>query len=144
MSGLKTRTTLVGLAASLLLVGCGGGEEDSAASMDMTPEEHALMSAGGGQGQTDSTGAMVRQPVHLTEAQESALGVLYTTVGTRRLERTIRTVGRVVAAEDKVADVTLKIDGFVEDLYVSTTGEAVRPIRTGRAIPSRPWRSARI
>ena len=126
MSGLPTRATLVGLVASLLLMGCGGGEEDSAASMDMTPEEHARMSAGGGQGSTDSTGAMVRQPVHLTEAQEQALGVLYTIVGTRRLERTIRTVGRVVAAEDRIADVTLKIDGFVEDLYVSTTGEAVR------------------
>jgi Cu(I)/Ag(I) efflux system membrane fusion protein len=126
MPGFPPRTMLVGLAASLLLVGCGGGEEDPAASMDMTPEEHALMQAGGGQGQTDSTGAMVRQPVHLTEAQESALGVLYTTVGTRSLERAIRTVGRVVAAEDRVADVTLKIDGFVEDLFVSTTGEAVR------------------
>ena len=129
MSGLPSRTMLFGLAAmatSLLLAGCGSGEEEAAASMDMTPEEHALMQAGGGQGQTDSTGAMVRQPVHLSEAQEQALGVLYMTVGTRRLERTIRTVGRVVAAEDRVADVTLKIDGFVEDLYVSTTGEAVR------------------
>lgn len=84
------------------------------------------MQAGGGQGRTDSTGAMVRQPVHLSEAQEQALGVLYTTVGIRRMERSIRTVGRVVAAEDRVADVTLKIDGYVEDLYVSTTGEAVR------------------
>ena len=129
MGGLPTRATRFGLAAvatSLLLAGCGNGTDDTAASMDMTPEEHALMQAGGGQGQTDSTGAMVRQPVHLTEAQEQALGVVYTTVGTRSLERTIRTVGRVVAAEDRVADVTLKIDGFVEDLYVNTTGEAVR------------------
>jgi Cu(I)/Ag(I) efflux system membrane fusion protein len=31
-----------------------------------------------------------------------------------------------VAAEDRVADVTLKIAGFVEDLYVNTTGESVR------------------
>lgn len=127
MSGPTSRYRLFGLAAlSLLLVGCGGGEEDAAMSMDMTPEEHALMSAGGGQGRTDSTGAMVRQAVHLSEAQESALGVLYVNVGTRLLERTIRTVGRVVPAEDRVADVTLKIDGFVEDLYVSTTGESVR------------------
>lgn len=129
MSGLHTRYRLIGLAmlaTSLLLAGCGRGEEDAAAAMDMTPEEHAMMGAGGGQGQVDSTGAVVRQPVHLTEAQERALGVVYTTVGSHSLERTIRTVGRVVAAEDRVADVTLKIDGFVEDLYVSTTGEAVR------------------
>jgi Cu(I)/Ag(I) efflux system membrane fusion protein len=94
--------------------------------MDMTPEEHALMQAGGGQGEADSTGALVRQPVHLTEAQEQTLGVRYLTVGTSSLERTIRTVGRVVVAEDRVADVTLKVDGFIEDLFVSTTGEAVR------------------
>ena len=56
MSGLPTRATLVGLAVSLLLMGCGGGEEDSAASMDMTPEELVAlanepgrMAFGGGQ-----------------------------------------------------------------------------------------------
>lgn len=109
-----------------LALACGGGEEsERAASMEMTPEEHARMQAGG-QGAVDSTGAAVRQPVHLTPAQENALGVVYQTVGSRPLERTIRTVGRLVAAEDRVADVTLKVEGFVEQLYVSTTGEAVR------------------
>ena len=129
MSRPPFRTVRVGLAvliAALVLQGCQAGEDDGAASMDMTPEEHALMQAGGGQGAIDSAGAMVRQPVHLSGAQERALGVVYTTVGTHRLERTIRTVGRVVAAEDRVADVTLKVDGFVEKLYVSTTGESVR------------------
>jgi Cu(I)/Ag(I) efflux system membrane fusion protein len=114
------------LVLSSLLTGCRNSEEDAAAAMDMTPEEHAMMSAGGGQGEVDSTGAVMRQPVHLTEAQEMALGVVYTTVGSHGLERSIRTVGRVVAAEDRVADVTLKIDGFVEELYVNTTGETVR------------------
>jgi len=114
-------------ALAAVAVACGGddGAEQGAASMDMTPEEHARMQAGG-QGEVDSTGAAVRQPVHLTASQERALGVVYQTVGSRPLERTIRTVGRVVAAEDRVADVTLKVDGFVEKLYVGTTGESVR------------------
>lgn len=107
-----------------ILAACGGGAED-AASMEMTPEEHARMQSGG-QGAVDSTGAAVRQPVHLTAAQKKALGVVYLTVESRELERTIRTVGRVEEAEDRVTDVTLKIAGFVEQLYVSTTGEAVR------------------
>lgn len=85
-----------------------------------------MMQAGGGQTPTDSAGALLRQPVHLTGAQESALGVVYTTVAERNLERSIRTVGNVAAAEDRVADVTLKVEGFVEDLFVSTTGESVR------------------
>lgn len=80
----------------------------------------------GGQGAVDSTGAALRQAVHLTAAQEHALGVVYVTVESRSLERAIRTVGRVEAAEDRVADVTLKVDGFVEELHVATTGQAVR------------------
>lgn len=117
---------LILVALPALAVACGGdGGSEQAASTEMTPEEHARMQAGG-QGAVDSTGAALRQPVHLTPAQENALGVMYQTVGSRPLERTIRTVGRLVAAEDRVADVTLKVEGFVEQLYVSTTGEAVR------------------
>lgn len=107
-----------------LLTACSGGADD-AASMDMTPEEHARMLSGG-QGQVDSLGVAVREPVHLTPAQELALGVVYITAEERTLERTIRTVGRVSESEDAVADVTLKVDGFIEDLLVSTTGESVR------------------
>lgn len=114
------------LLLAVLATACGGGNEtEQGASTDMTPEEHARMQAGA-QGEVDSAGAAVRQPVHLTASQESALGVVYQTVGSRPLERTIRTVGRVVAAEDRVVHVTLKVDGFVETLYVNTTGEAVR------------------
>lgn len=124
--GRALMAVLILVAPPVLAAACGGDAgSEQAASMEMTPEEHARMQAGG-QGAVDSTGAAVRQPVHLTTAQENALGVLYQTVGSRPLERTIRTVGRLVAAEDRVADVTLKVEGFVERLYVSTTGEAVR------------------
>jgi len=130
MTGLRTRYVLAGISilslSAAVLAGCRDAGDDAAAAMGMTPEEHAMMQAGGGQGARDSTGAAARQPVHLTSAQEQALGVVYTTVGSRSLERTIRTVGRVVAAEDRVADVTLKVGGFVERLHVNTTGEAVR------------------
>lgn len=107
-----------------LLAACGGGSENGA-SLEMTPEEHARMQSGA-QGEVDSTGAALRQPVHLTGSQETALGVVYLTVDSRTLERTVRTVGRVVTAEDRVVEVTLKVEGFVDKLYVGTTGEAVR------------------
>lgn len=84
------------------------------------------MQAGGSAGAVDSSGTAMRQAVHLTAAQERALGVTYTTVDRRTLIRTIRTVGRIEAAEPRVADVTPKIDGFVERLFVDATGEAVR------------------
>jgi Cu(I)/Ag(I) efflux system membrane fusion protein len=111
----------------LAAAACGGGPESEgdAASMDMTPEEHARMEAGG-QGSVDTSGQVLRQPVHLTEAQERALGVVYTTVRRETLTKEIRTVGQIMPAESRLADVTTKIEGFVEALFVNTTGAAVR------------------
>ncbi len=71
-------------------------------------------------------GAGDRQPVHLSAEQERALGVVYVTVGRETLTRSIRTIGRIEAAEPNVADITPKIEGFIEQLFVATTGETVR------------------
>ncbi len=110
----------------VIALACGGETAEESPMTGMTAEEHARMQAGGTQGAFDSTGSALRQPVHLTPAQERALGVVYTTPRRETLTRTIRTVGEIIAAEPSVADVTPKIDGFVETLYVSTTGESVR------------------
>lgn len=84
------------------------------------------MQAGGGQGNVDSAGQALRQPVHLTAAQERALGVVYTTVRRQTLTKEVRTVGQILPAESRLADVTTKIEGFVEQLFVNTTGASVR------------------
>ena len=110
---------------ALSLTACGGGE-DASAMPEMTAEEHAMHMAGGMQGATDSMGAAVRQAVHLSAAEERALGVVYTAVRRRQLTRTVRTVGRIEVPEPNVVDITPKIDGFVERLFVNSTGEAVR------------------
>ena len=115
-------TALVGLT---VLAACGRSGEESAMGQ-MTAEEHARMQAGATQGAGDTTGAAVRQPVHLTAQQERALGVVYAMVERQTLTRTIRTVGTIAAPEPRIADVTPKIDGFVDRLYVNYTGEAVR------------------
>lgn len=120
-----TRWILASLTAGLLLGACGDEQTESPMA-GMTAEEHARMQAGGTQGAMDSTGAAVRQAVHLTAEQERALGVVYTEVRRETLIRTIRTVGRIEAPEPNVADITPKIDGFVEQLDVSFTGESVR------------------
>jgi len=113
-----------------LLAACGGSQSNDEAStaeaMGMTPEEHAQMAMGGTSGKMDSTGQVVRQPVHLTPAEERALGVVYLTVGREDLTRAIRTVGQIVAREPTITDVTPKVDGFVEHLYVDYTGESVQ------------------
>lgn len=115
------------LLAGLTAVGaCGKAEEEPAPMGGMTAEEHARMQAGGIQGATDTTGAALREPVHLTAAEERALGVVYTTVRRETLDRTIRTVGRIEAPEPNLLDMTPKIDGFVDKLYVDFTGQTVR------------------
>jgi Cu(I)/Ag(I) efflux system membrane fusion protein len=52
--------------------------------------------------------------------------VTYATVARGPLARTVRTVGQFVPAEPRLGDVTAKIDGYVEALYVSATGAPVR------------------
>ncbi len=122
---MKTFGTLVG-ALLVGLAACGGQTETESPMAGMTAEEHAKMQAGGTQGAVDSTGAAVRRPVHLTPAQERALGVGYTTVRREALTRAVRTVGQIAAAEPNLVDVTPKIEGYVERLEVDYTGAAVR------------------
>lgn len=81
---------------------------------------------GGMSGATDSTGATIRQTIMLSSEQQRALGMTFTTVHRMTLTRSIRTVGHIEVAEQRVVDVTTKIDGFVERLFVATTGELVR------------------
>ncbi|MHC4066589.1 MAG: efflux RND transporter periplasmic adaptor subunit, partial [Planctomycetota bacterium] len=118
-------TVMLLLAGTMVAAGCSESEEMSSMP-GMTAEEHARMQAGGTQGEMDSTGAMVRTMVHLTEQQERALGVVYTTVHLDSMARTIRTVGLIEVPEPNIAHVTPKIDGFVEELFVDFTGESVR------------------
>ncbi len=119
------RLTVSMLASFSLVAACGGDQTDESPMEEMSAEEHAMHMGGGG-GATDSTGAAVRSMVQLTAEQERALGVVYTTVGRKALARTIRTVGHIDPPEPNVADVTPKIDGFVEELFVASTGENVR------------------
>ncbi len=116
---------IVAVMAGLVLA-CGNDTSGDQAMEEMTPEEHARMQAGGTQGAVDSTGQAVRQAVHLSTDQARALGVTYAVVGRETMQRTIRTVGAIQPAEPNVVDITPKIDGFVEKLFVDFTGQAVR------------------
>lgn len=116
------RSVLMGLVA--ILAACGS-REPGAEGDGMSAEEHARMQ-GGAPGGADSGGAARRQAVHLTAAEAQAIGVTYATVARGPLARTVRTVGQFVPAEPRLGDVTAKIDGYVEALYVSATGAPVR------------------
>jgi len=108
--------------ASALLVACGDGDASRAGGATGAADRSATAAGEG----LDAAEALERQAVHLSAEQERALGVVYVTVTRETLTRSIRTVGRIEAAEPNVADVTPKIDGFIEQLLVATTGETVR------------------
>lgn len=69
--------------------------------------------------------------VHLTASQVRQFGVTYGTVARRTLTTEVRTVGTVMTDESRTASVTPKITGYVERLYVNTTGQ---PVRRGQAL----------
>ena len=121
---MKATAITLALGAALAVGACSRGA-DSQAMAGMTAEEHAR-TAGGGASPVDTAGKTGREPVHLTPAQAQAIGVTYTVVERGPLSRIVRTVGQVVPAEPKLADITPKIEGFVDRLYVDATGIQVR------------------
>jgi Cu(I)/Ag(I) efflux system membrane fusion protein len=79
-----------------------------------------------GPGAAAADGVAGRAPVVLTAERRQALGVRSEAVHHARLERTIRTVGRVAADERRVHHVHAKVEGYVERLDVDFTGARVR------------------
>jgi len=70
--------------------------------------------------------ALPRAPIRLDAKQRQAIGLTYGAAERRTIEKTIRTVGRFDYDERKLFAVALKVNGFVEDLFVDYTGKAVR------------------
>jgi Cu(I)/Ag(I) efflux system membrane fusion protein len=64
--------------------------------------------------------------IRLSPEQRQMIGVTYGTVERIALKKTIRAVGRVDFDERRLADVTFKVGGWVQDLFVDYTGKAVR------------------
>jgi Cu(I)/Ag(I) efflux system membrane fusion protein len=111
------RLIIAGLAGVLVIGACRAKSPPTnmGGMPDMSPR-----------GADTATQADERQPVRLTAAHAQALGVTYTVVTRGPLSRTVRTVGQIVPAEPNLAEITPKIDGFVDRLFVDATGGQVR------------------
>ena len=66
------------------------------------------------------------QPVALSAADAHRIGITFAVADVQPLEREIRTVGQVTFDETLVSSISLRIDGWVERLYVNATGQPVR------------------
>ncbi len=101
---------LAALAAAVLLSRRGGESADAGAHAG-----HGAAPA------VDSAG-----PVFLRPAEEHRIGVTYAVALPEALTRDVRIVGQVAADETRVTAVSLKVDGWVERLYVDFIGREVR------------------
>ncbi len=67
-----------------------------------------------------------RATVRVDARRQQLIGVRTVAAERTELARTIRTVGAVKYDETRITDVNLKLDGWIEDLYVNATGQLVR------------------
>lgn len=71
--------------------------------------------------ESPASGMLTIAPVRL-----QSVGVKFETAVRQPLDRTVRTVGRVTVDERRLSHVNLKVEGWIDRLYVNATGQAVR------------------
>ena len=111
------------LVAVVLVVRRVPAAADASSGKAAAPSEDGMK---GKDGASSMSGTSTDGAVHLTPGQITTFGVTFGTAEQRTLSTEVRTVGTVTIDESRMAMVTPKINGFVERLYVNTTGEPVR------------------
>ena len=127
------RGVLIGIGAlvlaALIWLAASRGKKETASSTQRADSSMASMPGmPGPSAQGASNGS-----VELTASQLREFGVTFDTVKLRTLENEVRTVGTVTFDETRIAQVSLKFSGFVDRLYVNTTGQ---PVQRGQALAS--------
>jgi len=89
---------------------------------------HEGMAMPAAQSEQKAAGEMEMAPgaVMVSPERQQLIGLKTGVVGYRSIERTIRTVGVVEFDERRLADVNIKIEGWIESLLVNFTGEPVK------------------
>ncbi|MBZ0159499.1 MAG: efflux RND transporter periplasmic adaptor subunit [bacterium] len=93
---------------------------------DHTEHEAASTSAAQGGQPVASEMKMAPGAVMVSPERQQLIGLKTGVVEYRSIERTIRTVGVVEIDERRLADVNIKIEGWIESLFVNFTGERVK------------------
>lgn len=105
--------------AGLIIVALGGTllvtRGDTSPAQGDEHDGHGVVPAGSDSGRA----------VLLSASEAERIGVTYATVEAGFLASAIRTVGQVTFDEARVKTISSKIDGWVEQLYVNSTGQYV-------------------
>jgi len=74
----------------------------------------------------DGAGTMSVGTVKIAPEKQQLIGVRTTTVERQSLVRSLRTTGQVVSDETKLAHVHVKINGYIDKVYVDYVGQLVK------------------
>jgi len=76
----------------------------------------------------DEVGAAPTTPgtVHISTARQQLIGVASEAAKYRALDKTIRTVGRVALDEERIANVHVKVNGWIQKVFVDSPFERVQ------------------
>lgn len=107
--------------ATVYLMRSDGTPEEQAGAAAMEGHDHAAMLAG----------LEEAQPVALSQELLGRTGITYARVERRALTRNVTALGRIVYDETRLVDVSPKLEGWVERLYVEFTGA---PVRAGQPL----------
>ena len=88
--------------------------------LEVSPNHPGFNVVGGAQA------AAAKTMLELSPAQQQLIGVVFGKVAQRPLALRLRAPGQVDVDEARIADVTLKYDAYVEQLFVSETGRTVK------------------
>ena len=123
-----------------LISGCGKGKETTAHQEGVKHEEKKAEAAKkAGDMEMEMKGLTMESiqkegkvqevapgTVQISSERQQLIGVKFGTVEMRPLEKVIRTVGRIDYDEKRIVIVSLKVGGWIEDLYIDFTGRFVR------------------
>ena len=91
------------------------------------PEDNGASAAPGQPTEPGAGGAVVaRGDVTIDPQRQQLMGVRLARVTREPMTTVVRTIGVVRVDETRLADVNVKLDGWIKDLYVDFTGQAVR------------------
>jgi RND family efflux transporter MFP subunit len=132
-----TRALLVVLAVGVLLLAVGAGlyvvrirARTSGLPPQIAHEPKPNMPVGNAAA-TGTPQATLRGDVTIDPRRQQLIGVKTVPVSRQTIDQTVRAAGAVRYDETKQADVNVKVEGWIRDLYVDSTGQ---PIQRGQPL----------
>ncbi len=122
---------LLVLAVAVYAIRSRSGQKPAAQADGSSQQPMAGMPTGGAPPKAGEPAAPSRGDVTIDPRRQQLIGVRTAPVTREPMQRTLRTVGVVRYDETSLADVNLRLEGWIRDLYVDYTGQ---PIQKGQPL----------